>query len=581
MGDIRLTSIKWERAICRLGFDGAARPVFLSCGGRVISLPESVPADGGGFYVSANMACADGRSFLPNGCWRVCSVAAEPETAGAATEPEPAGAATETETAGAATEPAAALPEPVPVSPELAASAEDYDRVLRYGGGAYAYTVTFVPFEIREGVLGMDIDSRFMKVNDKWRKRDIGYESQGRSRAGALAFSLASAFIRCVYAAASFFSGRPSVKKKRILFLGESNQAGYGNLTALKKRMESGGLSGDRRIREYTYGYSLNARGLAGLAGAAAAVAAADVIFVDNYCPLFTIIGPRRGARLIQLWHSVGGFKSVGYARFGRDGSPHPAVSPHRRYAMAVCGSEEYVSVFSEVFGIEESAVLPLGSPRMDDYLREDLRSAARERILAGHPELEGKEIILFAPTYRGNGQLDAYYDYSRMDFGRIAEYCGTGRVFVIKSHPFVTDGPDLSGYGARIEDLSGENLFDLMAAASLLITDYSSCYHEFSLYGRPILFFCPDIAEYGALRGFQTDPRTAPGRIVTDFDGLMQALESGECGFEKTEAYRRSQFEDDDRPAADRIIEAVFGADAGAATMTATASAPETGARA
>ena len=42
-----------------------------------------------------------------------------------------------------------------------------------------------------------------------------------------------------------------------------------------------------------------------------------ELIFIDDYSPIFKYINLSKKTKLIQLWHAGVGFKSVGYARFG------------------------------------------------------------------------------------------------------------------------------------------------------------------------------------------------------------------------------------------------------------------------
>ena len=44
------------------------------------------------------------------------------------------------------------------------------------------------------------------------------------------------------------------------------------------------------------------------------------------------------------------------------------------------------------------------------------------------------------------------------------------------------------------------------MLVSDLLVTDYSSAIYEFSLLGRPISFFAPDLEAYERERGFYLD---------------------------------------------------------------------------
>ena len=134
------------------------------------------------------------------------------------------------------------------------------------------------------------------------------------------------------------------------------------------------------------------------------------------------------------------GFKSVGYSRFGKDGSPFPMGSCHKAYTWALTGAPNLIKVYEEVFGIEKEAFLPTGMARLDHFLDPDHINSVKERFYGQWPQLSGKKVILFAPTFRGTGQKDAWYDYSRLDLKQIYDYCGQDTVFLVKMHPFVRE---------------------------------------------------------------------------------------------------------------------------------------------
>ena len=59
-----------------------------------------------------------------------------------------------------------------------------------------------------------------------------------------------------------------------------------------------------------------------------------------------------------------------------------------------------------------------------------------------------------------------------------------------------------------------------------MLITDYSSCFYDYLLLKRPILFYVYDKALYSATRGVHRPiDQVAPGIVCNDFNELTTAL--------------------------------------------------------
>ena len=101
-------------------------------------------------------------------------------------------------------------------------------------------------------------------------------------------------------------------------------------------------------------------------------------------------------------------------------------------------------------------------------------------------------------------------------------------------------------------------DLTDLLLASDALITDYSSVMFDYSVTGRPMYFFAPDLEHYrGALRGFYFDlADAAPGPIVRTQNELVRAVAAGDAGDPERYARWRARFNSrDDGRAAERVV--------------------------
>ena len=65
------------------------------------------------------------------------------------------------------------------------------------------------------------------------------------------------------------------------------------------------------------------------------------------------------------------------------------------------------------------------------------------------------------------------------------------------------------------------------MAAADLLMTDYSSSMWDFALTGKPCLLYAPDLGDYDTERGFYTNPETWPGLLCQTEAELLGKIAS------------------------------------------------------
>lgn len=264
------------------------------------------------------------------------------------------------------------------------------------------------------------------------------------------------------------------------------------------------------------------------------AIAKCDTIIIDNYTPVFTHLNLAKKVKLAQVWHAGVGFKSVGYARFGLDGSPHPFVSGHRKYTHVFVDMEELVPIYAEVFGVDEKKIHVTGMPRLDGYL--DLENIKEECAKLDQRFLQ-KKVILFAPTYRGEGMADAYYDFDWIDLKKVHAFCEKNDcLFVMKWHPFIKERLEIpEEYWERIFDCSEEDINRLIYVTDVMVTDYSSCVYEFSLFKRPLIFYRPDKSEYEENRPLYTIKKFAKNQDeVKDFDELLKKLERIDVRVEK-----------------------------------------------
>lgn len=483
----------------------------------------------GRYVFSVNTAAVDGRSFLDNGQWRICAFIRE----------------------GVAV---------THVTKELSYRLDDLSRIFQYGRGKYAYNLSFSLQNFAGEDLELYFNSYFMIVNKKWKKRKYIQEAfTAKGKLSRLSMFTVIRMIRLFY---GFFSRVMPKKGTNVLFMTETKDYLWGNLKYIYDRMKERELDRQFRISCTCRKAVGNNSSIASWVKTVFLIAKQDYIFIDDYAPIFGFFKLHPKTKLIQVWHAGEGFKSVGYSRFGKEGSPFPSESCHKKYDYVLTGSKNLIKVYEEVFGIEKKAFLPTGMARLDDFLDGEKIASFKEAFYREYPALEGKKVVLFAPTFRGTGQKDAYYDYNMLDLKRLYDFCGDEWRFLIKMHPFVREPIQIpKAYQDRIFDFASyPNINDLYYITDVLVTDYSSNYYEYALLKKPVLFYTYDRAFYELTRGVHRDVKShAPGKVCDTFDELMQALETEDYEAEKIEAFVKENFGEYDGHAADRAIDEIL----------------------
>jgi CDP-glycerol glycerophosphotransferase len=221
--------------------------------------------------------------------------------------------------------------------------------------------------------------------------------------------------------------------------------------------------------------------------------------------------------------------------------------------------------ILRRAYGID-GEMLETGYPRVDALARADRDvHGGRLRRQLGLPE--GKRVVLYAPTYRDqlkDGQGRYRLDL-RLDLERLRQAVGDDCVLLFRKHHYIVDPVPATPDGFVRDVSSYPDGTELMLAADVLVTDYSSMMVDFANTGRPMLFYTYDLDAYrDEVRGFYLDlVETAPGPMLATTDELIEALQDLE-GVRRDFTRRYADFtatfcELDDGRAAERVVDRVF----------------------
>ncbi len=374
--------------------------------------------------------------------------------------------------------------------------------------------------------------------------------------------------LRTLAVRAGFFAGARFALRPRILLATSHQGALSGNLAFIAEELAArqppvpvvvltlrrrGGILGSPRALAFAIraGYQL---------------ATARVVVVDDYFFPLYVITPREGTVRVQVWHASGAFKKFGYSvadrTFGADEAMLRRVSIHVNYTLALVSSMSVAAHYAEAFGQpEELFTSRLGIPRTDLFLDAQRMERALARIRTEYGLPDGRRVLLYAPTFRGDTVVAARYD-ELLDLRVLHDVLGDGWVVLLKLHPFIRRAlaipPGLARFA--VDASSDPDLNELMLVSDVLVTDYSSAIYEFSLLGRPILFLAPDLGAYERERGFYLDfPRDLPGPVFATTAALAEALAAGDADLERVRAFARASFDVTDGGATARLVDEVL----------------------
>ena len=292
-------------------------------------------------------------------------------------------------------------------------------------------------------------------------------------------------------------------------------------------------------------------------------------LFLCDYLAPADLVRPRGGTQVIQLWHACGLGKRWDYAIHENGIRTHrKEEDPFPKYVNQnlVCVSSNdktLIEGYREAFDCQREIICPLGAPRTDLFFDPAFLSAAKNKVQQLFPSIGDRKIVLYAPTFRGN-DIPTSYSPDELEFRSLAELLSEEYVFITKYHPLVNSRS--RNAGERDFAFDGTELLtaaEALAAADILVTDYSSIFFEYLLLERPILSYVPDLEQYEAERGmFLPYEETAPGPYVYNQDELVQRLRTVHDWFdaERIRQYKNRFMSACDGHSTERIYHHVVG---------------------
>ena len=135
-----------------------------------------------------------------------------------------------------------------------------------------------------------------------------------------------------------------------------------------------------------------------------------------------------------------------------------------------------------------------------------------------------------------------------------------------LRLHHLAIPKGGVKGLDSRVKDLTNEkSIDDVLLAADVLITDYSSIMFDYGILGRPMLFYVYDLEDYrDKLRGFNIDlENEAPGPLLKTTEDVIECLSHIDA-VEETYAADYKRFADkfltyEEGNASERIFNEVF----------------------
>lgn len=255
--------------------------------------------------------------------------------------------------------------------------------------------------------------------------------------------------------------------------------------------------------------------------------------------------------RFVFLGHGKSGKASTLAFRSGRP--------PRFRYkferirdqlAFAVATSPYIASLASEANGFPQDAFAITGYPRNDEIIAPGPESVAIwSRYLAN---AKPRHTILYAPTWRQKEPATRFFPFTDFALVTLSNWLERNEtLLLLRPHALdVERQPELMKWLRGVADRSPwirlctpndvQSVNHLLPFVDVLVSDYSSIYHDYLLTDRPILLIPYDFDHFSHIQGFMYDYHALrPGPAI---DSMAEFLQSLEAIFGGADPYRKER---------------------------------------
>ncbi len=249
-----------------------------------------------------------------------------------------------------------------------------------------------------------------------------------------------------------------------------------------------------------------------------------------DFCT-FNIIG---GAYSVQLWHGVA-WKKIGIDSWKdmtslKDKLYSSAFKNITKYSLFIAPADNYAEIIKKAFNAPADRIMKVGQPRNDILFDEENNVRERKALLdkLGIGD-ESTKIIVYMPTFRDKMQRTcSFFDDDHFEaVTKLAQ--DNNFILVEKSH--FKDSLRNSESVLESDRIFMQPNYDaakLLGAADMLITDYSSCFFDFAVRNKPIVYYIYDYDYYkNKDRGLYYEyDEIAGGTVAFNVDDLLKAIE-------------------------------------------------------
>lgn len=231
----------------------------------------------------------------------------------------------------------------------------------------------------------------------------------------------------------------------------------------------------------------------------------------------------RIGQKYVMTWHA-----SMGNKKVEKDSGTKKLefnIKDSDRCDLMISNSKWFSNQLRESF-MYKGEILETGTPRNDIFYNSDLYNSANKKVRSTFNVGSNDLLLFYAPTFRQNLSVEPYITKWEDIIKALKERYNRNVKVMVRLHPNLLESDISAEFFKDSYVINGTNYDDmqeLLCAADILISDYSSCMFDFALAHKPCFMYAPDLDTYD--RDAYYPIRTLPFPLSENISELVDSM--------------------------------------------------------
>lgn len=233
----------------------------------------------------------------------------------------------------------------------------------------------------------------------------------------------------------------------------------------------------------------------------------------------------KKGQIFISTWHGGGAYKKVGLDTVNENDEIAKNFDKwYKRLDFFVSSCRACTELYSGAFGLDEKKFWEIGTPRNDILFGS--HPEIRQKVLDYYKLPVETKLLLYAPSFRNDQTSEQKVINTQWEevIRGLEENTGEPWTVLYRTHYFRDDQGEAENRHLK----NGNKYYDmqeLLYAADILVTDFSSSIWDFALMGKPLFLLRHELRKYELTdRGFFVSPDKWPFMQIEELHEIATA---------------------------------------------------------